>query len=189
MGKKMLRTRRRPVGEISSEDQIELEALSQSSAAPYAWVERAKAIVLVQHGYSYAETGRRIGRKNGDGVSALVKRFNAEGLAAIIPRHGGRPQPKYTSAQRARIVTEMGRQPTAEADGTNSWSLVMLQKALRAAADGLPEVSTETISRVVHEAGYSWQANRTWCQTGAVRRMRKKGPVTVTDPDANAKKK
>lgn len=76
-----------------------------------------------------------------------------------------------------------------ETDGTTQWSLTSLQKALRQAEDGLPEVSTETIGRVLHEAGYSWQADRSWCQTGQVERQRKSGLVIVTDPDVEAKKK
>ena len=173
--------------EMSAEDQTELEQLSRSTMAPASWVNRAKAIEWIKKGGSYAEAGRRIGRTNGDGVSALVKRFNAEGLSAIRPRHGG-GQHKYSEAQYTRILTEAQRQPAAEADGTNQWSLSMLQKALRQASDGLPEVSTETISRVLHEAGYSWQADRTWCQTGQVERQHKEGVVTVIDPDADAKK-
>lgn len=155
--------------------------------APISWVNRAKAIEWVRKGSSYAEAGRRIGRTNGDGVSALVKRFNAEGLSAIRPRHGG-GQHTYTAADYRRIVREAQRTPTAEADGTNQGSLSTLQKALRQASDGLPEVSTETISRVLHEAGYSWQADRTWCQTGQVERQHKEGVVTVIDPDADPKK-
>ena len=172
---------------LSSEDQTELRQISRSSAAPAAWVERAKALIWVQRGESYAATGRRLGRTNGDGVSRLVKRFNQEGLGAIMRRHGGGRQ-KYSVADRARILAEVRRRPTAEADGTNSWSLTLLQKALRQAPDGLPEVSTETIGRVLHEAGYSWQADRSWCQTGEVQRKRKNGTVTVIDPDADAKK-
>lgn len=173
--------------ELSSEDQAELEQLGRASMAPAAWVERAKAIIWVQLGGSYAETGRKIGRTHGDGVSALVKRFNEEGITAIIPRHGGGTQ-KYSAADRARILAEVSRCPTPEADGTNSGSLTTLQNALRHAPDGLPEVSTETIGRVLHEAGYSWQTDRTWCQTGEVQRKRKNGTVTVIDPDADAKK-
>ena len=156
--------------------------------APGTWVNRAKAIEWIRKGCSYAEAGRRVGRTNGDGISALVKRFNREGISAIRPRHGGGKR-KYSAADYRRILTEAQRTPTAETDGTSQWSLSLLKKALRQASDGLPEVSTETISRVLHEeAGYSWQADRTWCQTGQVERQRKSGVVTVTDPDADAKK-
>lgn len=85
----MRHTRSRPLRELSSEEQAEVEGLSRSGAAPAAWVARAKAIRWVPEGLSYAEAGRRIGRTNGDGVSALVQRFNAEGVAALIPRQGG----------------------------------------------------------------------------------------------------
>jgi hypothetical protein len=64
-----------------------------------------------------------------------------------------------------------------------------LQHALRNAPDGLPKVSTFTILAVLHDAGYSWQRDRTWCETGTVARVRKDGPQQVTDPDGHAKKR
>jgi transposase len=82
----------------------------------------------------------------------------------------------------------MRRQPDRERDGTATWSLSTLQRALRVAEDGLPSVSRETILNVLHEAGWSWQKDRSWCETGKVLRKRKAGTVEVTDPDAAAKK-
>jgi hypothetical protein len=75
-----------------------------------------------------------------------------------------------------------------ERDGTAAWSLPTLRRALRSAPDGLPAVSTHTLWRVLHGAGRSRQRSRTWCPTGTVQRRRKAGVVTVTDPDAAAKK-
>ena len=63
-----------------------------------------------------------------------------------------------------------------------------LKRALRGAADGLPNVSTYTIWEVLHEGGYSYQNSRTWCPTGQAQRKRKAGVATVTDPDAGPKK-
>ena len=81
------------------------------------------------------------------------------------------------------------RAPEREADGTATWSLGLLQKALRQASDGLPRVSTFTIWRTLHAAGLSWQKSRTWCETGVGMRSRKQaGAVRVSDPDARAKK-
>lgn len=182
------RQRRHEVAVLSEADEAELEQLSRSGSAPAAWVARAKAIGWVRRGASYAEAARRIGQKDGRGVRALVKRFNAEGLEALRPRHGGGYH-KYSEAEYGRILAEATRPPRAETDGTNHWSLTSLQRALREAPDGLPEVSTETIGRVLHDAGYSWQADRTWCRTGEVQRMRKAGRVTVIDADTEAKKK
>jgi hypothetical protein len=56
------------------------------------------------------------------------------------------------------------------------------------AADGLPRVSTFTLWRVLHEAGYSHQNTRTWCPTGTALRRRKAGAVVVIDADAEPKK-
>jgi len=63
-----------------------------------------------------------------------------------------------------------------------------LQRALWRAPDGLPDVSTYTIWAVLHDAGISWQKDRTWCETGRAVRKRKRGEVTVQDPDASPKK-
>ena len=82
----------------------------------------------------------------------------------------------------------MGATPQRDQDGTATWSLSLLQKALRQAPDVLPQVSTYTIWRTLHEAGLSWQKSRTWCETGRVTRRRTHGVVRVRDPDALAKK-
>ena len=90
--------------------------------------------------------------------------------------------------ERERILQELSRAPDRERDGTATWSLTTLQRALRTAPDGLPAVSTRTILETLWEAGYAWQASRTWCQTGTVVRRRKAGPVEVTDPHTTPKK-
>ncbi len=66
--------------------------------------------------------------------------------------------------------------------------MTLLRAALRAAADGLLNVSTFTIWQTLHDAGYSFQCTRTWCPTGQAERRRKTGRATVTDPDAVPKK-
>lgn len=121
-------------------------------------------------------------------MAQLVARFNTDGPAAIAPRRGQGCPPRYTTAQRERILQEARRVPDREQDGTATWSLSSLQCALRSAPDGLPSVSTYTIWVVLHEAGLTWQQSRTWCATGQVKRRRKRGVVSVSDPDAEAKK-
>jgi transposase len=123
-------------------------------------------------------------------VAALVTRFNAEGLAAVVPRHGGGHPRGYTPAERDRILAEARRPPDRERDGTAVWSLSTLRRALR--WNGLPHVSTYTIWKVLADAGLSWQKHRSWCDTGTAQRRRRRAGravvVTVTDPDAEAKK-
>ena len=123
------------------------------------------------------EAARAAGRRSGDGVARLVGRFNTDGPAALGSRPGGRPPLRYGPDAAARIPREVRRAPDREQDGSATWSLSTLQRALRRAPDGLPDVSTFTILRVLREAGLSWQADRTWCATGVVQRTRKAGLV------------
>src|SRR5206468_1522805 len=67
------------------------------------------------------------------------------------------------------------------------WSLGSLRKALRSTPGGLPAVSTYTLWRVLHGAGYGHQQTRSWCSTGTALRRRKAGVAAVTDPDAESK--
>ena len=184
----MTRRRKDPLRELTDGERRELTALSRSRAAPAAEVARAIALLAVAAGSDYQAAARAAGRRSGDAVSALVARFNREGLAAVPPRHGGGRRRLYGERARSRILREARRAPTPEADGTAAWSLSTLRKALRRAADGLPGVSTYTIREVLHESGYSFQRTGTWCHTGRALRKRKAGAVTVTDPDARPKK-
>ena len=182
MGK--ARQRRHDVAVLSEADEAELKQISRSKKKK--GVSFAAAILWVRRGASYVKAARRMGQKDGRGVRALVKRFNAEGWRHFV--HEGGVITNIRKWSRT-IIAEAARPPRAETDGTNHWSLTSLQRALREAADGLPEVSTETIGRVLHNAGYTWQVDRTWCRTGEVQRVRKAGVVTVMDADAEAKKK
>jgi len=184
----MSRRKDDPLRELTPEETQALLQLSRSQAAPAVEVTRAKLLLAVARGDDYQTAARSIGRRSGDAVSQLVARFNAEGLAALAPRHGGGRTPVYDQADVRRILGEVQRPPTPEADGTATWSLVALRDALRAGPDGLPTISTYTLWRVLHEAGYSHQRTRSWCPTGAALRRRKAGAAVVNDPDAAPKK-
>jgi len=184
----MSRRKKDPLRPLSDEERDALARLSRSPAAPAAEVARARMLLLVAGGSDYQKAARAVGRKSGDAVCALAARFNREGLAALRPGHGGGRRRSYDEQARARILRELRRTPTPQSDGTATWSLSTLRKALRRAADGLPGVSTYTIREVLHEAGYSFQRTRTWCPTGEAPRQRKAGVVAVIDPDARAKK-
>lgn len=184
----MSRKKKDPLRELTEPERQELEQLGRSQAAPAAEVIRARLLLAVARGDDYQDAARSVGRRSGDAVSQLVARFNAEGLAALMPRHGGGRQLTYGSEETARILAEAVRVPTPEADGTATWSLSTLQRALRKAPDGLPQVSTYTIRRALQESGASYQRTRTWCPTGKALRRRKAGPVVVADSDSDPKK-
>jgi transposase len=184
----MSRHRKDPLRPLTPDERIALTRLSRSPSAPAAQVERARALLAIADGASYTATAHQVGRRHTETISAWVSRFNRDGLAAVRPRHGGGARIRYGADAQRRILAEWARTPQRDQDGTATWSVSLLQRALRQADDGLPEVSTFTIWRTLHAAGLRWQKSRTWCQTGVATRRRKHGVLRVRDPDALAKK-
>ncbi len=184
----MTRRQTDPLRPLTSDERDWLLRVARGWAEPAAHVARAKALLAVAEGESYTDAARAAGRRSGEAVSRLVSRFNEEGIAAVEPRHGGGPPIIYAQAERERILAEARRKPGRDTDGTANWSLSTLRRALRGADDGLPGVSTHTIWKVLTEAGFDWQKDRSWCESGVVERKRGGEVVTVVDPDAEAKK-
>jgi len=177
-----------PLRLLTAAERKELTRLSRSRGGPAAQVERSRALLAIADGASYTAAAHQVGRRHNETISAWVSRFNRDGLAAVRPGHGGGPRIRYGADAQQRILTEWARTPRREQDGAATWSLSLLQRALRQAPDGLPEVSTFTIWRALHAAGLSWQKSRTWCETGVAMRKRKHGMVRVSDPDAAVKR-
>lgn len=186
----MAQPQKEPLRPLRESEQAHLEQIARSQRTPATQVARAQALLSVAAGHSFSEAARRAGRASGDAVAQLVARFNREGVAAVVPRRGGGAPRVYGETERALILAQARRAPQRETDGTATWSLNTLQRALR--AQGLPRLSTYTIGQVLHEAGLSWQHNRSWCATGVVQRRRQRGGVEVVeevqDVDAVAKK-
>jgi len=184
----MSRRKKEPLRALTDAERSYLEQLSRAQSAPLSQVIRAKLLLAVAD-------GRVISRPRSRSVGAPTMRFRTWSVASIrevgrlTPRHGGGPAVVYGPAERERILQEFRRSPDRAGDGTATWSLTTLQRALRTAPDGLPTVSTFTILAVLHDAGLSWQHNRAWCETGQGVRVRKAGVAQVTDPDAGAKKR
>jgi transposase len=177
-----------PLRPLTPDERRYLEHVSRSRTEPAAQVARAKEVLAVADGASFEGAARAAGRKSGDAVANLVARFNRDGIDALIERHGGGQPKHYMQRDQERILQEARRTPDRNHDGTATWSLTTLQRALRHAPDGLPTVSTYTIWCVLHDAGFTWSKDRSWCETGTVIRKRKSGTVIVTDLDATAKK-
>jgi transposase len=184
----MSRHQKDPLRALTEEERNVLKQIGRAQSEPVSHVARARALLAVADGSSYEDAARLVGRCCGDVIAQWVARFNTEGLVALVPRHGGGPPVSYGLAERERILAEARRPPDRDRDGTATWSLMTLRRALREADDGLPHVSSYTLWLVLREAGWSWQKDASWCETGRVKRKRKAGVVEVTDPDATAKK-
>ncbi len=185
----MARPQKEPLRHLTVAELQELRRVARASSERADRVARAKALLAVAEGARFTEAAQLAGRRSGDAVAQLVARFNRDGLAALEARHGGGPPVQYGTAERERILQQFRRPPDRERDGTATWSLTTLQRALHRAPDGLPHVSTATILAVLWAAGYSWQRDRTWCPTGTARRKRRDGSIVETvDPAATPKK-
>ena len=184
----MTRRQKEPLRALTDSERHGLQRVSRSHTEPAAQVARAKALLAVADGHRFTDAARAAGRRSGDAVAQLVARFNREGLAALEPGHGGGQPKRYSVSEQERILREVRRAPDRDQDKTATWSLSTLQGALHRAPDGLPSVSTYTIWCVLHDAGFTWDRDRSWCETGTAVRKRKSGMVTVIDPDATPKK-
>jgi transposase len=157
----MSRRENDPLRPITEDEDAILRRIGRSQTEPAARVARAAMLLAVARGDSYRQAALATGRRSGAAVSHLVARFNDEGTAALDPRHGGGQPRRYDQQATERILREAGHTPVPATDGTATWSLATLQKALRSAPDGLPGVSTYTIWRVLREANSSHQRSRT----------------------------
>lgn len=182
----MAQPQKEPLRALSEQEKSELHRLVKASSERVDVMRRAKALLAVATGKPFTQAAHEAGLKSGKGVGQLVKRFNTHGLAALLIAAGRGRKPTYTSQQHGRILAQVQREPDREQDQTATWSLLLLQGALR--KEALPHVARETIRQVLHEAGYSYQRTRTWVRTGYALRVRKSGTVTVYDVETPEKK-
>ncbi len=171
---------------VTPEERATLTRASKASSERQDRVRRATALLAVADGASLPAAARRAGYRSPTAVAGLVVRFNRGGVAALAIAPGRGRRATYDPAARAQIVAAAQREPDRRGDGTATWSLALLERALR--REGLPLVGATTIRRVLQIAGASYQQTRTWCPTGTAERQRKAGVVRVVDPQTEAKR-
>lgn len=182
----MVMPQKSPLRPLTEQEERELRRIEKASSERVDVVRRAKAILAVAEKQEFPQAAKAAGFAEARSVSQLVKRFNHQGLAALLIASGRGRKPTYTSEQQERVLREMQREPDRDKDQTATWSLSLLQQTLR--TSGLPQIARETIRQVLHDAGYRYQHTRTWCHTGYALRKRKSGTVTVYDPETPEKK-
>ena len=173
---------REPLRELTDVERQHLAACVRARSERGDVRQRAVAVLAVADGQSREVAARRAGYRHGYTVSRLIQRFNARGFAALEIAPGRGPKPSYTAAERQQILDVLQQEPERVQDQSATWSLTLLQRRLR--ANGLPQVSRDTIHHTLRAAGFSWQRTRTWCPTGTARRKRTTGSVSVVDPEA-----
>lgn len=179
----MGRQQKTPLRSLTQHERSELDRISKASSARLDHIQRARALLAVADSQNFTAAAELAGFSSGEAVSRIVERFNRRGLAALATAAGRGRKPSYNNQARDAVLATVRRIPDREADGAASWSLSLLERALRQNKQALAHVGATTIRRILHDAGYSYQRTRTWCQTGQVQRKRKAGVVTVVDPD------
>jgi transposase len=175
-----------PLRAITAEERTILARITRASSERLDRVRRARALLAVADGHSFATAAHQAGFRSGSTVTALVRRFNWQGIAALTIAEGRGRKLTYDTTARGRIVATAQAPPERRQDGTATWSLGTLQRRLR--RDGMARVGTSTIRRVLQDAGSAYQRTRTWCPTGTAQRVRKSGVVTVVDPQTEEKR-
>jgi len=171
---------------LTAEEQAALARVQQATSGRHDEVQRATALLAVAAGASFAAAARGAGYAGGSTVQALVKRCNARGLAAVSIAPGRGPQVTDDAATRAQVVALAQRPPDRKIDGTATWSLSTLERAVRRAV--FPAPKSRTIAQILRDAGSASQQTRTWCPTGTAERTRKDGVVRVVDPQTEQKR-
>ncbi len=177
---------REPLRHLSRTERAALQRIAGSTSERVDQVRRASALLTVARTGVFLHAAREAGLGSGTTVADLVARFNRHGLAAVRIARGRGRRPTYTASARAQIVATAQREPDRRTDGTATWSLSTLQRTLH--RSGFPRMGTNTIWRVLQDAGSSYQRTRTWCPTGTAQRKRKTGVVTVVDPQTEEKR-
>jgi len=176
----------KPLPELTEAERQQVAALVRATSERADVRQRAVALLAVAAGHSYTAAARQAGYASGEAVSRLIRRVNQRGLAALEIAPGRGRKPTYAAADRQQILDTLQESPERATDQSATWSLTLVQRRLR--ANGLAQVSRDTIHQTLRHAGYSWQRTRSWCPTGTARRKRQSGVVTVTDPAAAQKR-
>jgi transposase len=113
---------REPLRELTKDEQWLLQKVARSRTEAAEVVARAKSLLAVGGGASFAPAARAAGRKSGLGVAKLVVRFNREGLKALHTKPGAGHPMTYTVEQRAEVLAEYRRRQDREIDGTRTRS-------------------------------------------------------------------
>ncbi|HEY8744674.1 MAG TPA: helix-turn-helix domain-containing protein, partial [Chloroflexota bacterium] len=98
----MARHQQEALRALSEVERAALERLSRSGSERADRVRRAQAILAVAEGQSFVAAARRAGLGSST-VTALVRRCNRRGLAALTIAAGRGRHPTYDAAARAKV--------------------------------------------------------------------------------------
>ena len=126
---------------LDEQQRWQLEEIRRSQSLPAGFVLRAKIVLLLGDGWSYAPIADKLDTTTRT-VGKWKRRFLEAGLDGLETERPGQAPPKLTAKLRARILNATRRKPR---DGSTHWSCRKLANQLG--------VSKTMVHRVWQEAG------------------------------------
>jgi len=127
---------------LSPDDQEELRQMSLSRSLPAGDVMRARMMLMLAAGRSYAEIQERL-ETTAPTIARWKKRFLEDGMNGLIEvRHPGQKPTVITAKLQARVLEATRRKPK---DGSTHWSVRKLARELN--------LSKDTVHRIWRTAG------------------------------------
>src|SRR3954453_2453690 len=127
--------------QLNEQQKSELTSIAQSRSLPAGYVFRAKLILLLNEGATFAMIRERLGTTNPT-IIRWKERFLAAGMDGLDTTHPGQKAYRLTSSLRAKVLNATRKKP---GDGSTHWSCRKLAKALG--------ISKDLVHRVWQEAG------------------------------------
>ena len=127
--------------QLNEQQHRELTQVAQSRALPAGYVFRAKLIVMLDEGATFALIRERLGTTNPT-IIRWKERFLAAGMDGLDTSHPGQQPYRLTTNLRARVLNATRKKPS---DGSTHWSCRKLAKVLG--------ISKDLVHRIWQEAG------------------------------------
>jgi transposase len=144
---------------VSMTEGQRLQRISRTSKDPVK-LRRAIVVWASAQGQSVPDIAHLMNVSQ-DYVRDVIHGFNEQGFAALDPKWSGGAPKTIAEPTRARICAIGGCDPRILRQPFSTWSLSKLHDYLidNKIVEG---ISRETLRRILHDGGVSWQATKTW---------------------------
>ena len=145
--------------ELTAEEASAVENLARSRTAPARRVERARIVWRASHGETPSSIAEVLG-VSAETVRRRIRRFNAEGLAALEDHHrSGRPA-TYSADEVAAVIAAALTNPRRLGLPFASWTLDRLAAYLQE-HKGIA-MRRSRIDDILLKEGLRWRRQETW---------------------------
>ena len=161
------------VRELSEDELVRLQDLLRAANTPARLFTRCRLIWLLAGGYSITRASDYVGLHYTN-AQKWVRRFEAEGIDGLYTRpRSGRPR-VYDETDEDLVIDLATSRPKDLGLDFTTWSLPKLTDYLHE-HEHLPDISHETVRRILHRRGLRHLTGVTWCESDDPEFEAKKG--------------